>query len=199
MRWTKYFVLSCTAWACCHALSLPQATPLPHKRTFGNLTSHDNALANATANGLGNGTASAGKFGMKFAAGGGTITMDVGPLSAFTQTTVSKATVSQCHSHLSCNRLASRFLPVPVMSSYQPTILRTILRYQQVGFTLSSFNKRQKICWKSTRQYASRAISAIPHVSKALQQSSSNRRLIYKNASSVRPHSYCPLLPKLWW
>ena len=90
MRCTKYFVLFCNVLAYSHVLSITQATPLQQKRALGNLTSQDNVLANATASGLGNSTGTAGRFEIKLDAGGETLTMNVGPLPAFTETTVSR-------------------------------------------------------------------------------------------------------------
>ena len=82
MRCTTYVVLFCYALASCHALSLPQATPLPQKRSFENLTLLASDSGNSTTNGN--------RFAMRLDDLGGTVTMDVGPLSAFTQTTVSE-------------------------------------------------------------------------------------------------------------
>lgn len=95
----SYLILLCSALAFSHALSLPQATPSPQKRDVANSTIQGNTLSNTTADG--------GKFAIKLDAGGGTITMDVGPLSVFTQTTVSKQN------------------PVSVLSNLQQTSLQT--------------------------------------------------------------------------
>ena len=79
-----YFVLSYLL-AFSHALSLPQATPPPQKRDIANSTIQGDTSSNST-----NSTTNAGTFAMRLNDDGGTITMDVGPLSVFTQTTVSK-------------------------------------------------------------------------------------------------------------
>ena len=62
----------------------------PRKRSFENSTLLANKLANSTASSSGNSTTNGDRFAMRLDALGGTVTMDVGPLSAFTQTTVSK-------------------------------------------------------------------------------------------------------------
>ncbi len=76
MHYSSYLFLFCSVLVFSHALSLPQATARPQKRV----------AANSTV--LGNSTAKGHSFALRLDPGGGTVTMDVGPLSLFT--TVSK-------------------------------------------------------------------------------------------------------------
>ena len=94
MRCATYLILFYIALVSSHAVSLPQATPLPQRRGLGNLTFHNDMIANTTVNDFGNSSASGNTFDMRLDSLGGTITMNVGPLSVFTQTTVSKTTLS---------------------------------------------------------------------------------------------------------